>query len=84
MSTQETSVSNDTWVERHVLSDDEAREFFDRLARQRLGISGEEFVRRYREGEFADDDDPVVRDVKMLINLVDPVSVRRNASSNAG
>ena len=34
------------------LSDDEACTLFDRQARKFLGISGEEFLRRYDAGEF--------------------------------
>jgi hypothetical protein len=35
-----------------LLNDEEAREHFDRSARRLLGISGEEFLRRYDAGEY--------------------------------
>jgi hypothetical protein len=35
------------------LDDEESHEYFDRQARRLLGISGEEFLRRYDAGEFA-------------------------------
>ena len=36
------------------LSDDEARAEFDAEARKRLGMSGEEFLRRWDAGEYRD------------------------------
>ena len=42
------------------LTPDEARVLLDRQARRYLGMSGEEFLRRYRAGEFADCDTPDV------------------------
>jgi hypothetical protein len=35
-----------------LLNDEEARQHFDRSARRLLGISGEEFLRRYDAGEY--------------------------------
>jgi hypothetical protein len=35
-----------------LLSEEEAREHFDRSARRLLGISGDEFLRRYDAGEY--------------------------------
>lgn len=35
------------------LDDDESRAHFDRQAQRLLGISGEEFLRRYDAGEYA-------------------------------
>jgi hypothetical protein len=35
------------------LSDEEARAFFDRRARELVGLSGEEFLRRYDRGDYA-------------------------------
>lgn len=35
-----------------ILTREEGRAFFDRQARKYLGISGEEFLRRYDAGEF--------------------------------
>lgn len=36
------------------LSAEEARAIFDEKAREAMGMSGEEFLRRYDAGEFAD------------------------------
>jgi hypothetical protein len=49
------------------MSLDEHREFLDEEARQRLGISAEEFRRRYIAGEL-DDSDP---DVGLLAVLIE-------------
>lgn len=35
----------------------EARQAFDQLVRRRLGISGEEFLRRWDAGDYSDDPD---------------------------
>ncbi len=35
------------------LSDEEARAHFDRQARRLVGLSGEEFLRRYDRGDYA-------------------------------
>jgi hypothetical protein len=57
------------------LTDEEARDLFDRNARYYLGISGEEFLRRWDAGFYDDPDDrskhgPEVMEVAMLIRLV--------------
>ena len=59
----------------HELTDEEARELFDRSARHYLGISGEEFLRRWDAGEYDDPDDrtknpPEVMEVASLLPLV--------------
>ncbi len=59
------------------LTEEEAREFFDRNTRHRLGISGEEFLRRWDAGEYDDPDDrsknpPEVMEVGFLISLIRP------------
>lgn len=57
------------------LSDEEARADFDAQARLWLGISGEEFLRRWDAGEYRgleDDDPPNVLMVASLISLVRP------------
>ena len=46
---------------------EEGRALLDRQARRYLGISGEEFVRRYKAGEFANSDTPEVMRVAMLL-----------------
>lgn len=49
------------------LDADEAREYFDRDARYLLGISGEEFLRRYDAGEYDKElDDRTLRGVMKL------------------
>lgn len=48
------------------MSDDEYRDFLDAEVRERLGVSAEEFRRRYIAGEL-DDGDP---DVGMLAALI--------------
>lgn len=45
----------------------ESRRLFDRQARRVLGISGEEFVRKWERGEFRDPDRPDVARVVMLL-----------------
>ena len=53
------------------LTEKEAREEFDAQARRRLGISGEEFLRRWDAGEYPDPDgDPDVIWMAMLLPLV--------------
>jgi hypothetical protein len=37
------------------LTPEESRELFDRQAREWLGISGDEFIRRYEAGEITED-----------------------------
>ena len=55
------------------LDDDEAREYFDTEAYRLLGISGDEFLRRYDAGEYAtpDLDDRTLRGVMMMAMLQD-------------
>jgi hypothetical protein len=53
------------------LTRDEGRALLDRQARRELGISGEEFLRRYKAGEYADIDTPAVARVAMLVHLAD-------------
>lgn len=49
------------------LTREEGEEFFDRRARRLLGISGEEFLRRWDDGSFEDSDDPNVTALAILI-----------------
>ncbi len=52
------------------LSPEEERVFFDRQARALLGISGDEFRRRYTAGEYAEViDDPEQSDLMYLALL---------------
>jgi len=49
------------------LSAAEERRIFDRAARRYLGMSGRDFLRKWRAGEFKDPDmDPAVRWVAFL------------------
>ncbi len=45
----------------------EGRELLDRQARRYLKMSGQEFMRRYRAGKFANVDTPQVMRVAMLL-----------------
>jgi hypothetical protein len=53
------------------LDDDEGRAFFDAQAQAQLGISGDEFLRRWDAGEFAalvdDPEHPALRRLAALI-----------------
>ncbi len=55
------------------LSPEESRQFFDEQARKALGISGEEFLRRWDAGEydaiFDDPDHPEIVELAMLLPL---------------
>ncbi len=47
---------------------EEGRDLFDRKARQYLGVSGDEFIRRLEAGEYGDpDDDSRVMRLVMLL-----------------
>ena len=49
----------------------QGRKILDRQARKYLGMSGEEFVRKYRAGEIEDPDRSDVIRVAMLIPLAE-------------
>lgn len=52
-------------------SADEAEQLFESMAREKLGMSGKDFLRRWDAGDFADEPDrPEVVEVAMLIPLV--------------
>ncbi len=60
----------------HELTDAEARAIFDNAARHYLNMSGEEFLRAWKEGRFSENGayaDPNVTYVSMLIPLVEPI-----------
>jgi len=61
-----TTGENDEHLE--YLSDEEARKIFDEAARYYMGISGDEFLRRWDAGEWQDDPDhaPVMQVVSAL------------------
>ncbi len=51
-----------------MLSRDQWMALVDRAARRELGVSGEEFVRKLRAGEYGDpDDNPTVMRVASLV-----------------
>jgi hypothetical protein len=52
------------------LSPEEAWELFDHQAQEWLGISGEEFIRRYDAGEISEDDLDYNNDVVALYMLM--------------
>lgn len=52
------------------LSEEESRRLFDEIARRYLGLSGEEFCRRWERGEYTDTDAlPEVMPVAILRHL---------------
>ena len=51
---------------------EEGAEILDRQARKYLGMSGEEFVRRYEAGDFEDPCDTNIARISMLIPLTRP------------
>jgi hypothetical protein len=65
-----------TLAPRHVdsgirfLDDDEAREQFDRQAQRLLGISGDEFIRRYDAGEYDTLQDDRQQDAVMKLDML--------------
>jgi hypothetical protein len=54
------------------MTDEEAWTVFDGAARDHLGISGGEFLRRWDAGEYRDPDAEGVRNVVMYLGLVRP------------
>jgi hypothetical protein len=55
------------------VSYEEGREIFERACRRDLGISGEEFLARWDNGEYADDGDPKVMSIWVLLPFIRPV-----------
>jgi hypothetical protein len=54
------------------VDDDEAREIFDRNARRLLGISGDEFLRRYDAGAYNGPlEDREIDKVRAMIMMLD-------------
>ncbi|HZT29658.1 MAG TPA: hypothetical protein VFA33_07245 [Bryobacteraceae bacterium] len=59
----------------HELTDAEARTIFENAARHYLHMSGDEFLRAWKEGRFSENGacaDPNVAYVSMLIPLAEP------------
>jgi hypothetical protein len=54
----------------HVLSEAEAWQTFDKSAQYYLGISGDEFLRRWRAGEYPDPDGTPVMQLWALLPLI--------------
>jgi hypothetical protein len=54
------------------VSRQQGAKILDRQARKYLGMSGDEFVRRYRAGEIEDPDRSAVVRLAMLIPLSEP------------
>jgi hypothetical protein len=52
------------------LSVDEQRELFDRLAHTRMGMSGDEFIKRFDAGEFDDSHRAEVIELVILLPFV--------------
>lgn len=49
------------------LTEEQLLAIIDREARQMFNISGEEFSRRWRDGEYRDSDDPRIMQVAILL-----------------
>lgn len=61
----------DTGVDLHYVTPEEGAEILDRMARKYVGMSGEDFLRKYEAGEISTDCSGVMR-VSMLIPLTKP------------
>lgn len=72
MATSLRSIRKSEVQEIEYVSRREAAQLLDRQARKYLGMSGDEFVRRYRAGDIDDPDRSDVIRVAMLIPLVEP------------
>jgi len=59
----------------HFVSDEEGRAILDNAARHYLNMSGEEFLRAWKEGRFTEngDTDPKVAWVSMLVPFAEPI-----------
>jgi len=54
-----------------ILTDEEGRSLFDETAQRLLGISGEEFLRRYDSGYY--DDKPELHEEVIELHLMEPL-----------
>jgi hypothetical protein len=61
-------MSNNNEVENRFFGRDEFYDWLDRMARATMGVSGDEFLKGYRLGRFAEH--PVARDLAAVIPLV--------------
>lgn len=65
-----------TGVDFRILTEEEGRALFDEEAHRLLGISGEEFVRRYDSGYYDDNPDtPDIIELYFMLPLVRRVAV---------
>lgn len=53
------------------LSEEEAREIFDRITQREMGMSGEEFLKRWHAGKYRDNGELGLTHVVMLLPLVE-------------
>jgi len=75
----EPSIDDSRWADRLYFTPDELQELFDSEARRIMGMSGEEFIKRWDAGEFNDIfDQPGHLQMTHLVMLI-PV-VRQNPS----
>lgn len=58
---------SDVDVEVHEATPDEGRTLLDHAAQRWLGISGDEFLERWHAGKYADDENPDLPKVALLI-----------------
>jgi hypothetical protein len=56
-------------LEDHLISPEEGWQILEEQAQETLGVSAEEFLRRYRAGEFDNVDTPGIIDLIMLVPL---------------
>lgn len=68
----ETTIEQPTDPGFKYISREEGIQFLDALAREYLGMSGEEFVRRYHAGEIEDPNRAEVTRVAMAIPFAEP------------
>lgn len=62
----------------HQYTEEEAREYFDAMARFHLNISGDEFRKRWHRGDYDDDPDrPEVMTVAMCLPMVEREVINR-------
>jgi ribosome-binding protein aMBF1 (putative translation factor) len=75
MATQTTTKSNTKNgrqpQETRYITREEGQRILDKRARERFGLSGEEFVRRYRAGDLNEFEHGDVEMIKMLIPLAE-------------
>lgn len=77
----EDTTSSDVSIEHfeiHQYTAEEAREYFDAMAKFHLNISGDEFRKRWHRGDYDDDPDrPDVMTVAMCLPMVEQEVIKR-------